>query len=304
MWLARMMIVRAAAALIGLDDMASEERSTALLSLVYRIQAGITLRWTRLAPEEVMADAMAARGEFECAYYSPSLERRRGLVAGHRAGDVTENLLPVDLITTMLLHTEAWDQGLALRETVGFLGGSIGTTANGVALTVAELGRWLDAHPEDDARIADLGFLRQAANESLRLHPPVPVLLRRALADVELRSGRSVSAGELVAIRVEDVNRDGEIFGPEAATFNPHRRPPTRYPGYGLAFGAGRHLCVGKPIVTSAASAANDVVERTMVPMLRSLLKAGVRRDPALEPTPVPSSQNMFEAYPVLFTAL
>jgi hypothetical protein len=56
--------------------------------------------------------------------------------------------------------------------------------------------------------------------------------------------------------------------------------------------------------VTSAASAASDVVERTMVPMLRSLLKAGVRRDPALEPTPVPSSQNMFEAYPVLFTAL
>jgi len=165
---------------------------------------------------------------------------------------------------------------------------------------------WTRDHPEDAGREHDPEFLRLMVNESLRLHQPAPTLLRFATHAVTLASGRQIAEGERIALLFTPANRDPEVFGADAQAFNPHRgkadevgvRP------WGLTFGGGAHVCVGRPLVTGLAKRDGEApTEGTMMRILRALYAAGVQLDPANPPVPTESSSHdSFSTMPVLLT--
>jgi cytochrome P450 len=94
-------------------------------------------------------------------------------------------------------------------------------------------------HPVQLARLrADLSLIDTAIEEMLRWTTPGRHIMRTATEDVEL-GGQTIRAGEAVALFFNSANRDETIFV-NADQFRIDRRPNPH-----LAFGLGRHHCIG-----------------------------------------------------------
>lgn len=308
--LTRTILTRIAAVIVGLDDTEEWSRAHALSEIADRIFNGHMARWATVPAEEVFAEGMRAVEDFTREFYAPSEARRQALIKRYEAGEISREELPFDVITMMLLEPgERWDRELRIRQAHMFLAASIHTTANSIAHTLTELLGWMAEHPEAPNPMNDVDFLRKVANESLRLHPSSPAVMRRAASDIILKSGRAIMAGDKVAVRLDRANRDAAVFGEDPEAFNPDRVVRRGVNRYGLAFGGGVHSCIGKPLVTTneADSAEGEdgfQVQRAMIRLLSSYLKAGIRLDPAESPAMAPSGQVRYARYPVIFDAL
>jgi len=99
---------------------------------------------------------------------------------------------------------------------------------------------YLAQHPDERARLfADPGGLRHTAvNELLRFVSPVQVFGRNAAHDVELH-GETIPSGDVVLLAYGAANRDPRAFE------HPNECVLDRHPNPHLAFGHGRHLCLG-----------------------------------------------------------
>jgi cytochrome P450 len=305
--LARMshsMFLQIAAALIGFDGVDTPERTQLLEECMYPLNAAFDVKYSTRPHDEVIAEGLAAKERFIEHFYAPAVRRRRELLDQHAEGDLGAPDLPRDLLTVMHSHhNSTWDDDLPVREAILFMAGSTDTTSNAVNHAVAELCRWLEEHPEDRACMADGEFLSGVCNEALRLHQNVTALVRRAETDVTLSTGRVISAGTFVALDLVAANTDPEVFGRDAASFNPRRGvdPPAR--PYGLAFGTGRHQCIGLPVVTSPSGKPPEG-DRAMLKILRALVDAGVALDPERPPTYTATAEPVFATLPVILTAL
>lgn len=104
-----------------------------------------------------------------------------------------------------------------------------------------------DGREIDFASLRELPHLEWIIKESLRLHPPLFVLLRVALQDTEIL-GHAIPKGTWVAVSPSVAHRIEETF-PEADNFCPHRfggeKPADGTPFAFIAFGGGRHKCLG-----------------------------------------------------------
>ena len=231
-------------------------------------------------------DDDARRAVFAAELFAPSRSRREALVADVAAGRRDRGELPHDVLTMLVEHPDpAWDDDLALREVLVYLAGSIRTTARSLVHLTAHLGAWFADHPADRARRADPGFVRAAADETLRLHPVLPVLLRRAAERAVLSDGTVVEAGERVALLFGTGNRDPNVFGPTANRFDPHRETGhAAVPGYGLAFAAGTHTCIGRRLAMGTGDPTTGALG-SLVTMALLLQRMDVRPDPAEAPT-------------------
>ncbi|UMG91182.1 cytochrome P450 [Nocardioides sp. TF02-7] len=148
--------------------------------------------------------------------------------------------LPHDLITVLLkTYGDDWDDDLRLRETLFYLAAATSTTTHASPHIFAEIVEWLRGHPEQAERARDRSFLQRAVAEGLRLHPPVPGLLRGALTTVTLSSGRVIAEGEQLLLDLNAANRDPAVYGDDADAFDPDRVPLTRAHLYALSFAAG-----------------------------------------------------------------
>jgi cytochrome P450 len=307
--MARRILVQIASRIIGLDGTDIGDRMTALLAYADALGAAADVKWSRRDHAEVIREGLRAKAGFIHEFYGPSRARRAELLIRHRRGAIAAEELPEDLLMLMLAGPEgvgAWTPDLQLREIIVYLTAGIRTTAHAITRTLEELGGWWEAHPEDAGRI-DTQFLRSACNEALRLHPASPAIVREAVEDVILSTERAVEAGERVAIDVYQANRDRGVFGADADHFNPRRSTTGRVPLYGLSFGAGPHLCVGKPLVTAntiSSTGEAGELQRIVVRVLRRLLMCGVRVDREQEPVRAPTEQDRYEAFSVLFTGL
>jgi benzoate 4-monooxygenase len=282
----RYALMLVAARIVGLDDVDSAEATAALRSMAERIGEGNSSDWSNQDVDPVMRDALAAKDEFAERFFAPARARRGDLLARYQAGEIGADELPNDLLMLLLKAYADWDEDKLLRECIFFLGASATTTTSLAPHALYETLTWVAAHPEDAAKLQDIDFLRQLVHEALRLHPPVPALLRAPLEDVRLASGRLIRKGEYIALDLNAVNRSEEIFGPDAGSFDPYRVPLLKgVHGYGESFGAGPHVCPGRLIAVGAASAAatrtsDDSTIGVMVRLLEELFRYDVRLDP------------------------
>lgn len=303
-----------AAAMIGLSETDRVDRLEELQELVDALRPVAGVRWV-IDPAEkaqIMDRAVAAKDAFGERFFAPALAARRALLQRHEAGELLDAELPRDFLTLVAAHADAalvegigarfdpelGDTDVAVREAVvNLIGGGVDTTTFTLTWCVQELSDWLASHPEDVPLCTDETFLYRAVAESTRLHPVFPAFMREALEDVELSDGRTLRAGDLVALRTGLASRDAAVYGPDADEFNPRREMARAAMPYGLAFGSGTHMCYGMPIVLG-----NEGVDGSLVYFLRALYKAGMQPDPARPPQAASGTYvERYASYPVLF---
>jgi cytochrome P450 len=113
-----------------------------------------------------------------------------------------------------------------------------------VAALTEEIDSAACSEPHSVDKIDTLPLLDGVIKEGMRLFPPVPLLFRRSLMEVEL-GGARIPAGMRVLISAYLINRDPELY--EAPNrFKPERwcsldRSPYQYP----VFGSGSRMCPG-----------------------------------------------------------
>ncbi|MBF6213644.1 cytochrome P450 [Nocardia puris] len=94
------------------------------------------------------------------------------------------------------------------------------------------------------ADLVGLPYLDAACQETLRLHPPVPIVLRRVTEPFTLR-GAALAAGDTMGIAVPLLHSDPAVW-PDADRFRPERFLERRYSPFEFApFGGGHRRCVG-----------------------------------------------------------
>jgi cytochrome P450 len=308
--LVQLCLHRVAAALVGIDGLESVEATDRFVAQVRTITAGQTVDWSIEDKDAVLARAHKARDAFQREFFDPSLARRKALVAQARDKGENPETLATDMLTLMVVHRdEAWksDDMLLLREVNGFITGSTQTTANGFISLAMRLEKWFAAHPEDRKLVdTDPEFLRRAAFESLRLTVAPPARIRTATEDVTLASGRTIRAGESVAMYFVPANNEPTRFGAHAEEFNPRRDVEQGTPPWGISFGAGAHTCPGRPLVTGSRNPMGKVgVDGTLVSMSRRFYGAGMELDP--DRPLVRDTGTHYEIYssvPIRFTRL
>ncbi|MBO2457740.1 cytochrome P450 [Actinomadura violacea] len=135
---------------------------------------------------------------------------------------------------------------------------------------LAEVVAELDALYADGTEVSfqalrSIPVLESALKETLRLHPPLVILMRLVREDFELL-GRTIPAGTMLAASPRVSNRIEEDF-PKAADFDPGRYIDPRQEDLQnrwtwIPFGAGRHRCVGNAFAMMQMKAIFSVVLR------------------------------------------
>lgn len=253
-------------------------------------------------------DALSA---FQRDYFEPSYARRLDLVERARRGEIADDDLPRDVLTTLLRNQDRLELPLAtvLREVAYFPWVGSHSTSAQLVHAMHHIFEWVQSHPDDRARLkADEALRQRFVHESIRLHPASPIALRIATNTTSLRSGRTLPEGETVVIDVEQANRDPEWFGVDVDVFDPHRALVDGVPRWGLSFGHGTHACLGQELAAGVEPGAADTggVEQhllgSVVLMSGAMLRAGAQPDPS-NPAQLDAGTTrvMWGHYPVVF---
>jgi len=172
------------------------------------------------------------------------------------------------------------DDTAIFREMTELLAASINNPVIFAVYGLDDVLSWLEMHPEDREHLQNREFLNRCISETLRLHRVTrQYLVRLAKEDTGLQNGREISGGEWVKAWVGKADRDATVFGDEADKYNPYRVPLVeKVPGFGLAFGGGSHMCLGRPILIWEQG--DNDAQGLLIKMLRLQLESGMRPDP------------------------
>jgi cytochrome P450 len=266
---------------VGIDGVEDGEPAERFIRYVDTLAHSFTASWSPDF-ERLVEAGLEARERFAREFFDPSLARRQSLIAQLERSEIDKDELPHDLITMLLLNwDDEWDDEFLLREATVFLGASISTTAQSFPHLIVQLCEWVDAHPDKADLLLDVDFLQGAVSESMRFFVASPARLRKATKDVTLKSGRKVAAGERVSLWFVPANTDTEEFGEDAAVFNPLRENGIKAP-WGLAFGQGPHICIGKPLITGVRGSADgddSAAHGVMATLALELFRVGLTID-------------------------
>ncbi|WOH13210.1 hypothetical protein DCAR_0832719 [Daucus carota subsp. sativus] len=117
----------------------------------------------------------------------------------------------------------------------------------------SELSRVLGNHKKlEDSDIDDLPYLQATVEETLRLHPPLPLLIPRKAIRETTFMGYSIPKNTQVLVNAWAIGRDEERWE-DALSFKPERflGSDVGYKGQNfefIPFGAGRRICPGIPL--------------------------------------------------------
>jgi cytochrome P450 len=223
------------------------------------------------ADPEIELDSLVALGQLYEYFQDLIRARRTGATSGQ------------DDLLSVLVAAEVDGQRLSDDDLLNFcfllLVAGNETTRNLIALgTLA-----LVEHPEQFRKLRDdPGLVPTAVEEMLRFTSPVASMARCATADVELR-GQLIRKGDMVVMLYGSANRDEDIFGPTAESFD-----VTRNPNPHIAFGCGEHSCLGAQLARLEARVMfGEVLHRFpeielagAVSRMQSTMVPGVKRMP------------------------
>jgi cytochrome P450 len=132
------------------------------------------------------------------------------------------------------------------------------TTANAIANTV----EFLAGDPSaQEAVSGDRELLEGAVEESLRMRATSPTMFRITTREVEL-GGVTIPAAAVLCVNLGAANRDPERFGCPAH-FDAGREDSDAH----LAFGRGRHFCLGAPLARLETRVALEVLLGRLGPL-------------------------------------
>eukprot|EP00002_Diphylleia_rotans_P034921 TRINITY_DN7559_c0_g1_i1.p1 TRINITY_DN7559_c0_g1~~TRINITY_DN7559_c0_g1_i1.p1 ORF type:complete len:228 (+),score=54.86 TRINITY_DN7559_c0_g1_i1:82-765(+) len=114
------------------------------------------------------------------------------------------------------------------------------------------------------AQLEQMKYLKHVLNETLRLHPSVPVDLRTAVNDDVLPNGYFVEAGTTVFYFSSLIHRIPEFWGSDADKFDPDRWEWERLrkvPNFAFVpFHAGPRICLGQNMAYTEAKVATIMI--------------------------------------------
>jgi cytochrome P450 len=305
--LAHMLTMVLSAHISGLDveqtDIAALRR---LVELERMFVQGASISDSTRDKQEVIADVNAALQDFDREFYGEARRRREERIAeGSLTMDNADDLLSVLLLSREELDL---DDALILREVAFFLESGSHTSSLSVAGALTHVFAWRAANPErwaevDSDEAVRREFLQRCAHESIRLHPVVPVLRRRATEPVVIGE-RSFEAGDVLFLDCTTANLDVEVFGPDAHEFDPDRVLPDGVPLFGIGFGGGMHTCIGRVLAAGVegGSARSQPILGQVAQILEALVVRGVRPDAERAPEPdLTTVRPRLRTLPVLF---
>jgi cytochrome P450 len=245
-------------------------------------------------PDAVRALVRATYAEFERDFVRPAWSTRAALIERVRRREVSDEELPHDILTVLLLHRddpdmELEDDARIAREVATYLQGGTHTSAQTLVNALDLVFATGEEHLRIIAAIAgDTLFAQRVVQETLRLRPTTPKIKRRAEAETEV-AGRRIPKDALVVLDVAAANRDPRLFGVDPDRFDPDRSIDASVPRWGLSFGGGPHQCPGRAVgggfpVPADFHADDDHVFGLVALELQAVARRGVRPDESAAP--------------------
>ena len=287
----------------------SSEETNKLLKMVETFSEGATIVHSTRPKTEVIEELKEAMSEFKPRFLDPSVARRQILIEKFNRGLISEEELPRDVLTVILLRgdDEEFTDEMLTREIAFYLQAGAHSTANSTIHAFHEISTWAN---HDESRWLKLKddpiFLQRAVHESFRLHPASPVASRSAICPVNLNCIGDVSVGNKVEFRLAVANRDKQIFGKDADDFNPERKINGSTPPFGLTFGTGVHACLGRELDGGALPRENVDPSRhqygIVVLFLQRLFALGATLSPDEKPLKATNTERPnWGYYPIVF---
>jgi cytochrome P450 len=267
-------------------------------------------------PDAVRALVRATYAEFERDFVRPAWATRTALIERVRRRELTEEELPHDILTILLLHRDdaqmaLEDDARIVREVATYLQGGTHTSAQTLVNSLDLVFETGNDYPRTIDRIAsDTLFAQRVVQETLRLRPTTPKMKRRAEADTEV-AGRKIPKDAVVVLDVVTANRDARLFGADPERFDPDRTIDGSVQRWGLSFGGGPHQCPGRAVgggfpVPADFNPEADHVFGLVALELQAVARRGVRPDETATPERDLRTARFTRwlHYPVRFTSL
>ena len=242
-------------------------------------------------PDAIRAAVRGAHTGFHEQFGVPSIERRQQALDALARGEIEEDDLPHDILTSLLRHRDDPALGLTsddiiVREAGTYLQGGTHTSSQTLINAIDLLLDNRPTRPELWEHVkTDMALAQRCMHETLRLRPTTPKAKRRA-EEATTVAGTPIPEGALVVLDLATANCDPHLFGPDAAEFNPDRVMPSRNPLWGLSFGAGPHICPGRKVAGGLPqSASAEPAADHLYGLVAKMIQAVVTQDPERHPT-------------------
>ena len=177
-----------------------------------------------------------------------------------KAGTAPDDLAPKIMTTPDPEDGSTFTTGEMVDQVAIFFLAGHETSASALAWAmylVATHSDWQDRLAEeaqaiDQCDFAVMGKLKQSRDvfrEALRLYPPIIMVMRKVLKGFDhggdhVPEGAMVFASPAASHRIPEVFKDPDRFDPDR--FGPDRQEHKKHPMSFIAFGAGRHACLGE----------------------------------------------------------